>query len=151
MNLYQHVKTRLFHYFDLGLYLIWKFCNLGQEHFGTYLRNHNFPKHGILCRNIANNITFIIDQIQEKLITKFFNKFRKVCFWPIFTLLRQNIFPKKFQFCHAHRQMLLTPGIVWEKTNEPILRKLPERWKKQKIKIRNWAWGWAALLKLRVY
>ena len=59
-------------------------------------------------------------------MTKFFNKLKKLDFWLIFTLLEQNLFFPKIQLCHAHPQMPLTPNIVWEKTHEPLLRKLPE-------------------------
>ena len=48
VNLCQHVKIRLFHWFVLEIWLIKKSCNLiGWEHFGPYLRNKNFSKYGI--------------------------------------------------------------------------------------------------------
>ena len=67
MNLYQH-----------GI------CNLiGWEDFGLYLRNKIFPKYRI-CSGTQQMIKiFIIEQIQWKLMTKFFFKLKNSCFWSI--------------------------------------------------------------------
>ena len=51
----------------------------GWEHFCPYLRNKVFPKY-VICggtENIINKIIFIIEQIQKKLMTKFFIKLKK--------------------------------------------------------------------------
>ena len=39
---------------------------------------------------------FNLDQIQQKLMTKFSNKFKKPCFWPIFLIFGTKQISKKF-------------------------------------------------------
>ena len=86
INLYQHAKNQLISTLCSGdifdsniLQSDWPraFWPISQE--------PDFPQIWDLCRNIANN--FIIDQIQEKLTIKFFNKLRKIYSWPIFPVL----------------------------------------------------------------
>ena len=85
VNLYQHAKNQAFYWFILKIWLIKKSCNLiGWEHFGAYLRNKNFPKDGICAGTQKIIYVFIIEQIQKKLMTKSFYKFKKPCFWSIF-------------------------------------------------------------------
>ena len=50
----------------------------GWEHFCPYLRNKVFPKY-VICGGTENNINKIIfiEQIQKKLMTKFFIKLKK--------------------------------------------------------------------------
>ena len=43
-----------------------------------------FSKHGIIARIQQILETFFTDQIQNKLMTKSSNKFKKPCIWPIF-------------------------------------------------------------------
>ena len=78
-------KIRLLHWFVLEKWSIKKSCNLiGWEHFGPYLRNKNFPKYGIYAGAKQIISIFIIEQIQYKSTAKFFNKFKKPSFLPIF-------------------------------------------------------------------
>ena len=67
-------------------------------------------------------------------MTKFFNKFKKPCFWPIFgpfsQFWGQKLFFKKIGLCHAQLHMgILAPYQNLEKTNETIPRKHPDRQK----------------------
>ena len=56
---------------DLKIHLI------GQEHFDSHLRNQNFVKHE-MCVSLQQLIkTFIIDQIEIKLMTNFFYRFKE--------------------------------------------------------------------------
>ena len=81
-------KISLFDGFVLEIWLIKKSCNLtGWEQSGPYLRKQNFPKYGICGRTkheLLGHSLFIIEQIKWKSIARFFNKFKKPCFWPIF-------------------------------------------------------------------
>ena len=67
-------------------------------------------------------------------MTKFFNKFKKPCFWPIFGQFspffgQKDFFKKNPTLSRKARHGPLTPCWVSEKTIEPIPRKLPDRQK----------------------
>ena len=68
----------------------------GWEHFFPYFRNKVFPKY-VICGGTEKNINKIIfiEQIQKKLMTKFFIKLKKKQFWLIFSILGQKIFLNK--------------------------------------------------------
>ena len=89
-------------------------CNLiGWEHFGPYLRNKNFPKYWI-CAGTQ--------------LTKFFNKFKKPCFWPIFP----NFGTKTFFLENPALSCTTSYGFLAlcqnsEKTNDTIPRKHQDR------------------------
>ena len=125
-------KIRLFYWFVLEIWLIKKSCNLiGWEHFGTYLRNKDPPKYGI-CTGAQEIIkVFIIEQIQRKLTTKSFNKFKKPCFWSIFgpfsQTLGQKIFPENPALSYTTSYGFLAPYQNSEKTNDTIPRKRLDR------------------------
>ena len=72
---------------------------ISREHFGPYLRNRIFPKYRISARIKQIIWTFFIDQIQNKLMTKFSKNPKKPFFWPIFgrfsSFLGQKFFLKK--------------------------------------------------------
>ena len=75
-------------------------------------------------------------------MTKFSNKFKNSCFWPIFPIFwAKRFFFKNPDLPHTTRQEPLTPCWVSEKTNEPIQRKLLDRraegWKDRKTKGRT--------------
>ena len=79
-----------------------------------------------------NSNVFLIEQIQWKLLAKFFNKLKKSCFWG------KNFF-QKIWLCHAQLYM----GFIWvfikkircvlcqslEKTNDTVPRKHADRLK----------------------
>ena len=81
-----------------------------------------FSKHGIIARIQQILETFFTDQIQNKLMTKSSNKFKKPCIWPIFFF-----FFHKIRLSRTTTLGPLTPCWVSEKTSEPIPRKLPGR------------------------
>ena len=82
-------KIRLFHWFVLEIWFIKKSCNLiGWEHFGRYLFSNKLFQIWDLYRNTAN-INFHYKTNSVKIKTKFFNKFKTPCFWPIYDLLSQ--------------------------------------------------------------
>ena len=65
-------KIRLFHWFNLEIWLIKKSWTLiGWKHFGPYLRSQNFFKYGISAGTQQIIQIFIITQIQLKLMTIF--------------------------------------------------------------------------------
>ena len=81
------------------LNLLWRNSSL-RNYFGLHLRNKIFPEHR-LCAGTQQIISiFIIEQIQWKLMTKFFFKFKKPIFDPFPQFLEQNKFFKK-SGCHA--------------------------------------------------
>ena len=65
------------------------------EHSGLYLRNKIFPKYRICAGTQQIKNIFIIEQIQWKLMTKFFFKFKKPIFDPFPQFLERNKFFKK--------------------------------------------------------
>ena len=137
MNLYQHAKNQAFSSFCSWDILILKPCNLiGWEHFGPNLRNQNFPKYGIQTRIQEILQTLIRDQMQEKLMTKFFNTFKKPHFSPFSPFFGQKYFFQKYLALSCTKHGLLKSCWVSEKTNKPILRKLPDRrmeWQKKNL------------------
>ena len=66
INLY-HIKKSGYFIILFQRFLILS-CNLiGQDHFQLYLRKQIFPKHRILCRNIANTTNFHYKPNLEKI------------------------------------------------------------------------------------
>ena len=124
-------KIRLFYWLVLEILLIIKACNLlGWEHFGPYLRNQNFSKYGICAGTQQIIKIFVVEQIQQKLMTKYFNIFKKSCFWPIFPIFGA----KKFFLGHLTLSGTTSYGFLalhqnLEKTNDKIPRKQPDRQK----------------------
>ena len=124
-------KIRLFYWFVLEICLIKKSCNMiGLEHFGPYPKNKNFPKYAI-CAG-PQQIIWIssIDQIQQKLMTKFSNKLKKPCFWPILALFpnfgKKN-FPEYPALPGTTSYEFLAPCQISEKFNDTIPRKRLDR------------------------
>ena len=69
-----------------------------------YLRNKIFPKYKIYAWTQQIIKIFTIEQIQWKLMTKFFCTFKKPYFWPISPIFwAKKVFPKK-SGCHSQRQ-----------------------------------------------
>ena len=105
-------KISLFDGFVLEIWLIKKSCNLtGWEQSGPYLRKQNFPKYGICGRTkheLLGHSLFIIEQIKWKSIARFFNKFKKPCFWPI-----SPIWGAKY----------ISPNFTWVSSTVPKFRK----------------------------
>ena len=102
VNLCQHVKIRLFHWFVLEIWLIKKSCNLiGWEHFGPYLRNQNFPTYEICPGwNTANIINFQYRTNSVKINDTIFQYILKTLllahFWLTFPIFwRKKNFPRK--------------------------------------------------------
>ena len=64
-------------------------------------------------------------------MTKFFNKFKKPCFWPIFGQFLQftgkKIFPENLALSQVTSYRFLAPCQNLEKTNDTIPRKRPEK------------------------
>ena len=72
-------NIELFHWFVLEIWLIKKSCNLIRwENFSPYFMNINFHKNGISAGTQQIIQIFIVEKIQWKLMTRFFNKFRKL-------------------------------------------------------------------------
>ena len=93
MNLYQHAKCQAVSSTCFGdmadIEMLESDC---LRTFWPYLRNWIFPEYGI-CAKIQQVVyTFITEQIQKKLMTKFFNNSKK----PYFRLISEakNFFPK---------------------------------------------------------
>ena len=86
-----------------------------------------------LCRNTANNINFYyIEQIQWKLMTKVFFKFKKPYFWPLFDpltrFLEQNrFFPKNSGSVTHNFKTVSSTMPKLRKSKDPISRKYPDR------------------------
>ena len=77
VNLYRHTKIKLFHWFVLEKWLIQKSCNMiGWEHFDLYLGKNIFLKYRIWVWTQQIIKTFFTEQIQWKLMTKCFFKFK---------------------------------------------------------------------------
>ena len=74
---------------------------------------------------------FIIEQIQLKLISKFFNKLKNPCFRLIFGPFSQfsgkNVFPENPDLSRLTSYRFLALHQNLEKTNDTILRKRPDR------------------------
>ena len=75
-------------------------------------------------------------------MTKFSNKFKKLCFWPIFPIFgAKRFFLRNPALSHRKKHGPLTSCWVSQKTNESIPRKLPdgrtERWKDGKTERRT--------------
>ena len=70
-------------------------------------------------------IIFIIEQIQQKLMTKFFNKFRKPCFGPI--LVAKQLFLENLTLSSTWYNSKKTPGQTKQLKDGQILfqRTLP--------------------------
>ena len=67
-------------------------------------------------------------------MTKFSNKFKKPCFWPIFPIFgAKRFFLKNRALSRPTRHVPLTQCWVSEKTNEPIPWKLTNRWKDGRV------------------
>ena len=65
-------------------------CNLtDQKHLGPKLKNQNFAKYGISGEISMTILVFILDYLQEKLMTIFFKKSKKPVLGPFWAL-----FPK---------------------------------------------------------
>ena len=66
-------------------------------------------------------------------MTKFFNKFKKLCFWPIFgpfsQFWGQKNFFQKIWLSHTTSYTFLVPCQNFKKTNDTIPRKCPDRLK----------------------
>ena len=66
-------KWGYFSYFFWRWLIKKSYILIGWEHFDPYLRNQNFPKYGICAGTQQIIQSFIIEQIQQKLMTKCFN------------------------------------------------------------------------------
>ena len=88
--------------------------------FWPIFQKPDFSQTRDLCRNIANSIKFHYRQNSGKLMTNFFNKFKKTCFWPIFEVI---FFSKKPTLPCKTSYWFLKPCQNLEKTNDPIQRK----------------------------
>ena len=103
-------KIRLFYWFALEISLIKKPCNLiGWENFCPYLRNKIFPKYEISAGT----------NIKKKLMNKFFNKFNKSCFWPIFGPFSQF----SGQIIFFRKSCSATHKFIWFSSTKPKFRK----------------------------
>ena len=102
---------------------------IGQEHVGPYLKNQIFFQICELSRNISNNTKFHLDQIPEKLMTKFCNTLKKNLFLAHFPIFGpKKYFSKNPVLSSTSPYRPPTLCKVSGKTN-PIPRKLPEGWK----------------------
>ena len=119
-------KIRLFHWFVLEIWVSKKSCNLSflaEKLFGKITGNF-FSQIWYFCTNTANNIN--IEQIQKRLMTKFFNKFKKPCFQPIFGTfskfqVQKIFFLQNKPLSDTTSYGLLTTYQFLEKTNDTFL------------------------------
>ena len=85
LNLYQHAKNYPNSSFCPWNIALLKYCNLiGRELFGPYLKNQHFGRHGVCAGKSIIIWSFILDHFQPKLMTKFFEIWKKPHSWPIF-------------------------------------------------------------------
>ena len=114
MYLYQNTKNQNFSSFSSRDIIDLKIHLIGQDHFDSHLRNQNFVKHEI-CVSLQQLIkTFIIDQIEIKLMTKFSYIFKELQDRPNFPhFAGQNIiFGKSSSVMHNATQtanIMLSP------------------------------------------
>ena len=104
----------------------------GWEHFCPYLRNKVFPKY-VICggtENIINKIIFIIEQIQKKLMTKFFIKLKNNFDW-FSQFWGKNFFWTK-STTTSYRFLATCQNL--EKTYDSALRKLLNKKTNRKMK-----------------
>ena len=109
MNLYQHSKNQIMFEIQETLESWDQICSICYGEivnlkimqfdwprvFGLHLRNNIFL-HYRICAGAQQIISiFIIKQIQWKLMTRFFLKFKKTFFWPISPIFRTKKFFKK--------------------------------------------------------
>ena len=122
-------KFTCFYHLVLEISLISKSCNLiGQEHFGTYLRNHIFMKCWICLRIQQIILTLIKEQIQQKIMTKFSNKFKKGYFCPFLVHCPHSVgkditFKESGSVTHNTTWPLMSFSVP-EKSSKSIPRKL---------------------------
>ena len=79
--------------------------------------NQNFPKYGICAGTQQIMYIFIIEQIQSKLMTKFFSKFKKPVFGQFFFH-----FPN-FQKNFSGKSRSITHNFIWVSNSMPKFRK----------------------------
>ena len=109
-------KIRLFHWFVQEIRLIKKILQVDWlRTFWPIYQEQEFSQLWDLCRNTANNIIFIIEQIQWKLMTNFFNILNKTVFGPFLALSRTT-----------SNGFLVLCQNSW-KNNDTIPRKRPDR------------------------
>ena len=98
--------------------------------FWTIYQEQDLSQIKDLCMALQIIKIFIIEQIQRKLMTIFFFKFKKPYFWPIFgpfpKFLQQKILTKNQAIIHNFVRVL-APSQNSEKSNDPIPRKHPDR------------------------
>ena len=102
MNLYQYAKNQVFLSFfsrDIADLKILEYDWL--RAFWRISQQPNFSQIWYLSKNTA--INFLYRPNSEKKMTKFFKKFKKIYFWPIFGA----IFFQKLKVCHAQLHMNL--------------------------------------------
>ena len=100
MNLYNHAKNQVISSFYSRDIFSLKILQLDWPRaFWPISQEPDFSQIWNLCMNIANNIlandTFIVDQIREKLMTKFFKKFENPIFDSFSPFLGKIYFIKK--------------------------------------------------------
>ena len=87
-------------------------------------------------RFITNNINFHYWPNSGKINDIFFNKLKKIFFWPIFLIFWAKHFFQKIQLLHTISYQSPTPCHNLEKNNNPIPRKFLHR------KTNGWMEGW---------
>ena len=136
VNLYQYARITIFYWFLLKILLSKKSCNLiGWKHFGSYLRNKNFPKYDIYAETQQIIQIFIIQQIQWKLMIKFFINSKSPAFGSFLVhfpnFCGKTIF-QKIHLSQATSYMFLAPYQNFGKTNDTIptrMARLTDGWK----------------------
>ena len=68
-----------------------------------------FSKRGICARTQQVSQIFIIEQILQKLMIKFSNKFKKLCFWPLFPTFGKKKIPENLALPHTTSYGFLAP------------------------------------------
>ena len=101
--------------------------------FWSISQEQRFSQIWDLCRNTVNNAGFHIEQIQWKLMPKFFNKFWKSCFWPILVhfpnFVGKNVFLGNPALSLTTSYGFLAPCQNLEKNDDTVSRKPPNRQK----------------------
>ena len=107
---------------------------IGWEPFLAVTWEPDFSQACSFHRMLMNHKNFHFTQIPDKTNDVIFLKSPKTMFlghfWPFLVIFaRWGFFPKNPALSHTTIYGPLTPCQVSEKTNEPILRKLTDRWK----------------------
>ena len=117
MNLHQYAKNHTFSSFCSRDTFNLKILQSDWSRvFSPICHELDFSQVWDLCKNTANIIKFLYRPVQKKLMTKFSNKFKKHCFWPIFPIF----VAKKF---FSRKSSSVMHNFIWVSSAIPKFRK----------------------------